>query len=372
MIFHGFDFTLFHEPVKCRLHLVFRAGGAVVPDAVQRARKRNAHAAFDFFKQKAFDWEGDADMPLYIRNCNVIKTKCDAVIDASDENLSGVCGVDRAIKKAAGPLLEKECAEIGHCDVGSAVITKGYDLCKYVIHIAPPVWIDGKHGEKKLLASCYRKALELARDHGCRSVAMTIVSGRRYGFMPNDNLQIAVETANQFLERCNMEIILAAYRNSTYNLVSHMFSEVTTPVQNSAGDRKLQIAGISPYQCMELDALLKRDSESFADMLLRKISEKGMTNSECYRKALTTKSVFSDIRTKPDYMPKKETVTGFVFALKLPIEEALEMYAAAGYYLSRNRKFDVIVEYFIENGKYDLFELNDTLMDYDLKCVGSY
>lgn len=311
-------------------------------------------------------------MPLYIRNCNICKVSCDAVIDASDEKLSGVSGVDRAIRRAAGPRLAEACAEIGHCDVGGAVITEGFDLCKYVIHIAPPQYIDGRHGEKRLLASCYKKAFELARDHGCASLAMTIVSGKEYGFLPNDNLQIAVETANKFLEHCSMDIILATYRKSTYNLASHLFSEVTTPVDNAAGDKKLKVAGVSPYQCMKLDELLKRDSESFADMLMRKIREKGITNSECYNKALTTRSVFSDIRLKPDYMPKKETVTGFIFALELPIDEALEMYAAAGYYLSRNRKFDVIVEYFIENGKYDLFELNETLMDYNLKYVGSY
>lgn len=310
-------------------------------------------------------------MPLYIRNCDVCNVKCDAIVDASDEKLSGVTGVDISIRKAAGPRLAEACAEIGHCGIGSAVITEGFELCRYVIHIAPPKYVDGKHGEKELLASCYRKAFELARDHGCASLAMTIVSGKEYGFMPNDNLQIAVEAANKFLEHCNMEIILATYRKSTYNLASHLFSEVTTPVQSAAGDKKLKVAGVSPFQRMKLDELLKRESESFADMLLRKIREKGMSNAECYNKALTTRSVFSDIRNKPDYMPKKETVTGFVFALELPIDEALEMYAAAGYYLSRNRKFDVIVEYFIENGKYDLFELNETLMDYDLKCVGS-
>lgn len=90
-------------------------------------------------------------MPLYIRNCNICKVSCDAVIDASDEKLSGVTGVDRAIRRAAGPRLAEACAEIGHCDVGGAVITEGFDLCKYVIHIAPPQYIDGRHGEKRLL-----------------------------------------------------------------------------------------------------------------------------------------------------------------------------------------------------------------------------
>ena len=302
-------------------------------------------------------------MPLYIRKCNITDINCDAMINASDEKLSGVCGVDRAMRAAAGPQLAQACAEIGHCDIGDAVITPGFELCKYVIHIAPPTWVDGRSGELELLASCYKRALELAKEKGCRSVALTIVSGKQYGFIPNDNLRVAVETANKFLELYNMEIIIATYRKSTFNIGMSMYSENATAV------------GIDKYRLEQqrstLEELLNRDTESFGDLLVRKIAEKGMSNSECYTKALTTKSVFSSIRTKRNYTPKKETVTGFVFALELPIDEALKLFAAAGYYLNKNNDFDVIVEYFIENYNFDLFELNETLADYGLRCIGS-
>lgn len=114
------------------------------------------------------------------------------------------------------------------------------------------------------------------------------------------------------------------------------------------------------------DRLLNQPHETFRDMLLRKIAEKGINNSECYNKAFVSKSVFSDILNKPDYIPKKNTVAAFVIALSLPPEEALDMFGKAGYYLTRNSKFDTIIWDFIESGRYDIFEINEVLDSYGL------
>ena len=326
-------------------------------------------------------------MPLLIVQNDIVKIKTDAIVNAANTSLLGGGGVDGCIHRAAGPELLAECRTLGGCETGSAKITKGYRLpSKYVIHAVGPRWQDGKHGEEEKLASCYRVSLELAREHGCETVAFPLISSGIYGYPKDQAFKVAVDTIRAFLTENDMTVYLVILDRRAYQIGGKLFADIAAYIEDNYEEAHFVSRSMLMKQpetllweeapekatyAKTLDDALSRIDESFSEMLLRKIDENGMTDAQCYKKANIDRRLFSKIRSDRQYKPSKTTAIAFAVALELSLDEAREMLMKAGFALSRSNKFDIIIEYFTAHGNYDVFEINEALFAFGQNLLGS-
>ena len=350
-------------------------------------------------------------MPLFIVKNDITKMKTDAIVNAANNSLLGGGGVDGAIHAAAGSGLKKECEKLNGCDTGDAKITDAYNLpCKKVIHTVGPVWQGGQSGEKFLLTSCYKKSLELAKENGLKSVAFPLISSGAYGYPKDLALKVATAAIKDFLlgqdGTEDMEVYLTIFDKESFIVSEKLIDEIKEYIDDNyseessfpfcveekpdiRAERKRRIRRelhervngtqeckitedfrSSLFYAYDLSDELDNLDENFSEMLLRLIDEKGLTDVECYKKANVDRKVFSKLRNTKEYKPSKTTAVAFALALELPMSEAKKMIESAGYSLTHSNKFDVIIEYFIKNEKYDIFEINEVLFEFDQKLLG--
>ena len=340
-------------------------------------------------------------MPLQIIRQDITKMQVDAIVNTTNEEMVGYSGVDLAVHQGAGPLLELECAKLAPLGLGTAKITKGYNLdAKYIIHTSGPIWQGGLVGESIILKSCYLESLKLAVENGCSSVAFPLISSGTYGYPKDQVLKFAVSVITEFLFEHELMVYLCVFDRKSYEFSQKLFAEINefiddeyveeceedfleeyafSLVEDDDFDTCQELVCNSMAPCevpsnvrnKSLNEYMKEMDKSFAFKLFGLIDERGMTDVECYKKANIDKKTFSKIKCNPDtYRPSKQTAVAFAIALKLNLDETQDLLASAGLTLSRSFTFDKIIRYFIQKEIYDIFEINEALFEFDQVLLG--
>lgn len=329
-------------------------------------------------------------MPFEIVRNDIVNMKVDAIVNTANPKPIIGAGTDKGVYDKAGARLLLARKEIGNIAIGEAAITPAFDLdANYVIHTAGPIWRDGKSSEEALLASCFKNLLRLAKEKECESIAFPLISTGSYGFPKPLALQIAVREISAFLLENEMQVYLVVFEKQSFELSEKLFKSVSSYIDaNYVSDKMNLEYGTSKlrrrdYEEMllhessyeitskmpNLDGMLNNLDKGFSETLLDLIDRTGKKDSEIYKKANVDRKLFSKIRNNINYKPSKTTAIAFAIALELNMDETNDLLSKAGLALSQSSKFDVIVRYFIENKKYDIFELNSVLFEFDQPLI---
>ena len=327
-------------------------------------------------------------MPFEIIRNDITLMEVDAIVNTANPRPIIGSGTDAGIHAAAGPELLEARKVIGPIAVGDAAVTPGFGLnARFVIHTVGPRWNGGSEGEEGLLENCYRSALKLARDHGCQSIAFPLISSGTYGFPKDRALQCAIRAISGFLMQQEMQVYLVVFNREAYRLSEQLFRNVKTYIDEHYVGRKLQSEGwgrsrnrreyLPVHECamasppVSLKDLVGQVDAGFSETLLSLIDQRGKKDSEIYTRANVSRQHFSKIRNNPHYRPTKATALAFAIALELDLPQTRDLIGRAGYALTNSSKFDVIIKYFIEEGNYDLFEINSALFEFDQSLLGA-
>ena len=340
-------------------------------------------------------------MPFSIVRNDIACVNANVLVNAANERLAAGGGVCGAIFAGAGrSKMTTACALIGHCPTGSAVTTPGFDLpCRWVVHAVGPIWRGGTHGERELLRSCYRSVFAEVARLGATSVAFPLISAGIFGYPVREALDVARAETSAFLDdHPDVEVTLVVFTSDVVAQGVALLGELREYVDDAyvdnsphLYDRSVELRELGspeawplaaeqpasvpapggPVPPDELAERLAHLDTSFSEALLALIDERGLTDSQVYRRANLSRQLFSKIRSKPDYRPSKPTAVALALALGLTLPQTQELLAHAGLTLSRSSKFDVIVEFYLARGVHDVMTVNEALFAFDQPLLGS-
>jgi O-acetyl-ADP-ribose deacetylase (regulator of RNase III) len=337
-------------------------------------------------------------VPFQIIRNDITKVKADAIVNTANPKPCIGSGTDSAVYAAAGAeaLLEAR-KKIGDIAPGHAAYTEAFALdADYIIHTVGPAWIDGEHGERDILRSCYQNALSIAETLKCKSIAFPLIATGVYGFPKDEALNIALAEIGKFLLTHEMKIILVVFDRKALELSEQLVGGIEqyidehsarmlrdmeygapiSDIRRRRAAKQTEPEADAAPQCeiveaaKSLDEVLNDAGETFQQRLFHLIDESGMDDVTVYKKANIDRKVFSRIRCKEDYKPKKKTALAFAIALKLDLEQTQDLLSRAELAFSPSSRFDLIVTYFITNKNYDIYEINAALFKYGEPILG--
>ena len=340
-------------------------------------------------------------MPFAIVRNDITNMCVDAIVNAANPHPVIGSGTDTAIHEKAGPELLLARQKIGDIARGDAAITPAYQLeAKYVIHAVGAVWIDGCHNEEMILRAAYDNALHLATEYNCTSIAFPLLSAGSYGFPKDRALSVAVRAFGDFLTEHEMQIYLVVFNKEAFVLsqqltrkvesyIDEHYIEKKTAREYRGNDRRRRIEmgdavfescfraekrAISPVfdssvvppvpVAKSLEARLKESRETFTQMLRRIMMEKDLTGPDVYKRVFMDKKTFNKIINDAQHQPSRRSALQIAIGLRLNLEETRDLIARAGYAFNPGSRFDVVLSYMIENGNYNIIEIDTVLFKF--------
>ena len=365
-------------------------------------------------------------MPFQIIRNDITRVKADVIVNTANPKPVIGSGTDSAIYHAAGEkALLAERRKIGDIAPGDAVATPAFQLpARHIIHTVGPAWVNGKHGERDILHSCYAQSLGLASELSAESIAFPLIATGVYGFPKDEALNIALSEIGKFLLTHDLKVILVVFDRKAFELSEELVGEIEAYIDDHGvrlardeeygtedwerfriSRRRREMENLqffhsalndeAPQEVFEdalpdetampeltapmalpdmegrsLDEVLDDAGKTFQQRLFELIDESGLDDVSVYKKANIDRKVFSRIRCKADYRPKKKTAVAFAIALKLDMPTMLDLLSRAEIAFSPSNKFDLIITYFVTNGNYDIFEINAALFKYGQPILG--
>jgi O-acetyl-ADP-ribose deacetylase len=323
--------------------------------------KVNLKATFEYNKAK---------MPLSFIRDDLTHVEVDAIVNPSNTQLfpGRHFSVSARIFDVAGfQDMVSATQALSPIEPFSAVITPGFKLpAKYVIHVANPVWYEGKRGELKGLVESYENILSIAKDHQLKSLALPLLSSGYYRFPKDLALTTALTTIQNFLLNHPMDIYMVVYDKESFELSKQIASDVKdyleTHTQVNTPEETLQIP--------DLNELLKQQTPTFSDTLYNLIMDKNFKESHVYKNANITKQHYHKMMKERDYQPKASTVLALCVGLQATIEEATQLMKSAGFVFPQSKQ-DHVVYVCLMKRLFIVDEINLILYKHHLPLIGN-
>lgn len=314
-------------------------------------------------------------MSFNIIEGDITKLDVDAIVNAANSSLLGGGGVDGAIHKAAGEKLLEECRGLGGCKTGDAKLTKGYNLlAKYVIHTVGPIWRSGEYGEEKLLRNCYKNSLKIAKDKNLKSIAFPLISSGVYGYPMDGAIDVAISEIKKFLNKNDMKIILVIFNRESFVIPNTSLRKEISNILNKENKESVNKGSVNKASIdkasIDKDAINNKSTNNFYEDLIDLTEEKSISLKELYKKANIDEAELEKIESNNEYYPSKKILLSFVIAFKFSLKEMETLLEKYRYKISYDKRYDLIIKYFVENERYDIFEINTVLFAYKENLLG--
>lgn len=301
-------------------------------------------------------------MPFYFKRGDLVATECDAIVNASNVNLKMVEGVGRAIfHKAGDKELTYACKQIGHCDVGHAVLTPSFNLtnAKAIIHAVGPIYINGKHDEEKNLRKVYQSVFKIALDNNFKTLAFPLLSGE-FNYPLRECYEIAEDEIKKFLmNHRDFKIYMILFKNFPENISEDEQTRLSKFILNN-----FKTNANTGYKS------INKSNETFINTIRAIQKKKNISDEDLAFRSNFTPEDLNKVLSLQDILPTKNVCFALAVGLEANKEEFTEIIKSIGFDSIKDDMSGLVTAYYLEKKEFDIFKINRVLFNYDVRPLG--